>query len=102
MGCGPVPPLTPAPAPSAQFRPCTAPSRDTYESFVIYEFFALLKEYMGGDAGCLDKLRRQPMMPHLFPFCYMPPFRCRFVANPLHSLVPPEPLTGRSWGGVRG
>mmetsp|Transcript_73559 Transcript_73559/g.129655 ORF Transcript_73559/g.129655 Transcript_73559/m.129655 type:complete len:356 (-) Transcript_73559:580-1647(-) len=49
--------------------------RDSYESFVIYEFFALLKSYMGGDAACLQKLRAQPRMAHLFPFCHLAPFR---------------------------
>eukprot|EP00667_Euglena_gracilis_P013043 EG_transcript_13430 len=50
--------------------------RDSYESFVIYEFFTLLKCYMGGDVICLEKLRKQPDMQHIFPLCYiLGPFR---------------------------
>lgn len=55
---------------------CGSCRSDTYESFAIYEFFALLKLYMGGDAECYAKLRRRPPMRHLFPLGFLPPFRC--------------------------
>jgi len=72
--------------------------RDTYESFAIYEFFALLKLYMGGDAECYAKLRRRPPMRHLFPLGFLPPFRTgscflRTVYICLLQYVVVKPLT---------
>jgi hypothetical protein len=41
--------------------------RDSYESFVVYQFFSLLVAYLGGDELCALRLVREPPMRALFP-----------------------------------
>jgi hypothetical protein len=47
--------------------------RDSYESYVIYTFFRLLMDYLGGeDATIAAWERTKPDMEHLPPFCCLP------------------------------
>ena len=41
--------------------------RDIYESFVIYCFFHLLLDYLGGERSLLILLHGRPPKPHVFP-----------------------------------
>ena len=47
--------------------------RDMMEAFVIYSFLALVLEYAGGDAACLNKIKNEPPLTHLFPLCCLRP-----------------------------
>lgn len=44
--------------------------RDVYEAFVIYCFFALMVNYMGGERGLLTKLYGRPPTKHMWPAYY--------------------------------
>lgn len=44
--------------------------RDLYEAFVIYSFFTLLVEYLGGERSILILLHGRDPINHLFPFNY--------------------------------
>uniref|UniRef100_A0A7S1LPG2 Uncharacterized protein n=1 Tax=Neobodo designis TaxID=312471 RepID=A0A7S1LPG2_NEODS len=47
--------------------------RDSYESYVIYMFFRLLMDYLGGEEATLKAwAETKPDMPHLFPLCCLP------------------------------
>jgi hypothetical protein len=52
-----------------------AVARDTYESYVLYNFFALLMEMLGGPEECAAYWKSHKMitMRHSFPFCYVLP-----------------------------
>ena len=41
--------------------------RDIYEGFVIYSFFILLVNYLGGERELLIKLRNRLRVHHMFP-----------------------------------
>ncbi|KAM3569577.1 hypothetical protein VYU27_008332 [Nannochloropsis oceanica] len=47
--------------------------RDMMEAFVIYSFLALVLEYAGGDATCLNRIKNEPPLRHLFPLCCLSP-----------------------------
>lgn len=51
--------------------------RDTYESYVIYAFFQLMIALMGGTDTVYRHLmiEERPLLPHLFPLCYLEPIR---------------------------
>lgn len=44
--------------------------RDVYEAFVIYCFFSLMVNYMGGERGLLTKLYGRPPTKHMWPAYY--------------------------------
>ena len=50
-----------------------AVARDTYESYVLYNFFCLLMEMLGGVSGCVAywKAHKMETMPHGFPMNYV-------------------------------
>lgn len=43
--------------------------RETYEGFVIYSFFQLLLQYLGGQQGILEVFRRKVRATHCLPSC---------------------------------
>ena len=49
-------------------------ARDCYEAVVLWEFFALLMSYLGGEEQVQQLLKTKPPMKHPFPFCFAPPF----------------------------
>ena len=44
--------------------------RDCYEALVIYSFFQLMVEYMGGEGQIVEVLRTLQGRAHMFPFCF--------------------------------
>ncbi|KAK6099191.1 hypothetical protein MT418_8444 [Batrachochytrium dendrobatidis] len=48
--------------------------RDVYEAFVIYSFFTLLINYLGGERALLSLLQERLRIHHLWPFnyCFLP------------------------------
>ncbi|KAK9463991.1 organic solute transporter Ostalpha-domain-containing protein [Lipomyces oligophaga] len=44
------------------------PLRDIYEAFVLYQFFWLLTNYLGGERGVIIMMSGQPPREHLVPF----------------------------------
>jgi hypothetical protein len=55
-------------------------ARDTYEAYVLYNFYALLMDFLGGEEGCVRSWRavsakdpRKNVLPHSFPMNYVLP-----------------------------
>lgn len=53
-------------------------ARDTYEAYVLYNFYALLMDFLGGEDGCVAAWRansakdpRNNIFPHSFPMNYI-------------------------------
>eukprot|EP00741_Cyanophora_paradoxa_P016614 tig00020930_g16044.t1 len=49
--------------------------RDCYEGFVIYQFFQLLLDFLGGEERLVPVLESKPRFKHIFPFHHLQPFR---------------------------
>ena len=58
--------------------------RDCYEAFVLYTFFCLIVEYLGGDKPAAKKLKRSgtAVLKHPFPLCFFKPVSVdRYIIN---------------------
>lgn len=49
--------------------------RECYEAFVIYSFYQLLVDFLGGEEQLVHILRGKKPHPHAFPFCCLPTWR---------------------------
>ena len=53
--------------------------RDLYEAYILYNFFSLCIEYMGGDAKVKEYFSRQQPLQYLFPFSCFGNFDMTFM-----------------------
>ena len=65
--------------------------RDCYEAYVIYNFVALMIDYMGGDREAHEFFEREPPQPHLWPFGFLQPHNMETFLRRVKVLLTPTP-----------
>lgn len=63
--------------------------RECYEAYVIYNFMAYLLNYLNLEMDLEATLELKPSVKHVFPLCYMTPWRMgrEFVHHCKHGIL---------------